>query len=374
MLARTQGVDEIRPVIAGVMPGWARLLLFAQKCVIGGMVFVRDGHVSLGAVEDIADGIRFFSGAGFIDPSFVVADPMAHFKNHKFLFAGAVEFKSRRQGVGSFLVIVEHKMAAHGADLRGVLHAQTPPRDVHLMDSLVSEVSVAVIPEPVPVIVKTVTRELMLRRGTKPQIVVHACGHGLDGLSADGVAPLKAQPARHVNIADYALAQLLHRLARNTGTAVRTVLHQTVIFLRGRHDLLRFKHVVGARLLYVYVLARLASPHYLQRVIVIRRSNRNRIDGLVFEQLAEIRECGWTFLAQLLDVSQAGVQHGLVDVTKCGDFHAIHLGVTRDMGAALPAYAHAGNANRVIGARKAARTESSGAGSNRAHQKMASIH
>ncbi len=38
----------------------------------------------------------------------------------------------------------------------GILHAQAPARDVHLVDALVAQVAVAGVPEPVPVVVEAV--------------------------------------------------------------------------------------------------------------------------------------------------------------------------------------------------------------------------
>ena len=72
------------------------------------------------------------------------------------LLAALVELEGAVQGVGRFLVVVEHEVAADGADLGRVLHAEAPAGDVHFVDALVAEIAVAVVPEPVPVVVEAI--------------------------------------------------------------------------------------------------------------------------------------------------------------------------------------------------------------------------
>ena len=49
--------------------------------------------------------------------------------------------------------------------LFGIADAQTPARYVELVDTLVAQVAVAVIPEPVPVVVKAILGEVVLGCG-----------------------------------------------------------------------------------------------------------------------------------------------------------------------------------------------------------------
>ena len=48
--------------------------------------------------------------AGFGDAGFVVAHPVAHFEFHHLLLAVLVEFEGAVQGVGRFLIVVEHEL------------------------------------------------------------------------------------------------------------------------------------------------------------------------------------------------------------------------------------------------------------------------
>ena len=101
-----------------------------------------------------------------------------------------------------------------GRDLRRMGHTEAPAGLVDFVDALVAEVAVAGVPEPVPVVVEAVLREGPLRGGAQPEIVVHAGRHGLLGCAPDGVAPLVAEPAGHVDLSELAAPHPLHRLAQ----------------------------------------------------------------------------------------------------------------------------------------------------------------
>jgi len=55
------------------------------------------------------------------DAGLVIADPVAHFEDQELLAAALVELEAGDQDVGRLLVVVEHEMAAGGADLDGYL-------------------------------------------------------------------------------------------------------------------------------------------------------------------------------------------------------------------------------------------------------------
>jgi len=136
-------------------------------------------------------------------------------------------------------------VAADGAHFARVLHAQAPTRNVQLVDALIAQIAVAVIPEPVPVVMEAVPCEGVLRRRAQPEVIVHARGHGFHRRSADRIAPLEAQASCHVDVADQALANLPHPLLqRYRRTALTALLDDAVILARRRHNLLRLEHVV----------------------------------------------------------------------------------------------------------------------------------
>ena len=91
----------------------------------------------------------------------------------------------------------------------GKLDAQPPPGDIDLVDTLITQVPVAGVPVPVPVVMKAIARERLQGRGTRPKVVVHAGGDRFLGRVSDSVAPFKTQSASQVHFADDALAKAL---------------------------------------------------------------------------------------------------------------------------------------------------------------------
>ena len=82
------------------------------------------------------------------------------------------------------------------------------------MSPLVTHVAVSVIPKPVPVVVKAIASEIMQGRRSTPKIVVHTCRNRLRGCMTDGVSPLVAKPAGHVDVTDQSFVELLDSLRR----------------------------------------------------------------------------------------------------------------------------------------------------------------
>src|SRR5215472_2091954 len=98
------------------------------------------------------------------------------------------------------------------------------------MYTLIANVAVARVPKPVPVVVETIRVKRPHRGGPKPGIVVDAGRYGTVGLVTDGLAPLEAQPLRHVELADNTLAQELHGLNFVLrGAALHANLHHAVV-------------------------------------------------------------------------------------------------------------------------------------------------
>src|SRR5262249_45189727 len=139
---------------------------------------------------------------------------------------------------------------------------EAPARLVHLVDALVAEVAVAVVPEPVPVVVDgAVFRGVAVRHleggGAAPEVVVHRGGRLLRAVHlADRRAELVAEPAGQLHRADLAgvdegdrLAHALHAAALGAGLA------DAVVGARRLDDAPALGDVVADRLLDVDVLA-----------------------------------------------------------------------------------------------------------------------
>ncbi len=77
------------------------------------------------------------------------------------LSLAAEQFKLKRaiECVRGLLVVIKHEVAAHGRDAIGELETQSPTRYIHLMDTLVAQVTVPCVPDPMPVLMKPVAGE-----------------------------------------------------------------------------------------------------------------------------------------------------------------------------------------------------------------------
>src|SRR5579872_5498533 len=106
------------------------------------------------------------------------------------------------------------------------------------MDSLVADIAVAVVPVPMPVVVDQPPCEGALLRGSLPEIPVERGGCLLVGLMADRRAPPIDQAARHINLANGALAQMSDRFLNRLGAAqLHPVLNDAVVFVRRLNQL-----------------------------------------------------------------------------------------------------------------------------------------
>ena len=259
--------------------------------------------------------------------------------------------------VGRLALVRVAEPAAEADDALGQGGAgDHPAGDVHLVDPLVADVAVAEIPEPVPVVVDVVGVERVLRRRAEPEVVVD--GRGCFGvrLDADALAGLVAEPARDEQLAVLArLDDLGHPGPRLHAPALRAVLDDPVVLPRGLDGDAAFVDVVAARLLDVDVLARLAAPDGDQRVPVVRRGDRDRVEVLVVEGAADVLDRLGRAAAALgdrLDVLR--VRRG-VGVDQVGDLDPLHLAERADVRAAPAVQAGDADADGVVGADDPAR-------------------
>src|SRR3954468_24913301 len=130
------------------------------------------------------------------------------------------------------------------------------------MGALIPEVAIAVVPLPMPVVVKAIPRERLHGRWSGPQIVGDAWRYWFRLCAADGVSPFEAEAACHVDVADDSFLQPLLRLVQPE-LGAGAVLHDPVVLACRRDDLLRLEHVVRDRLLDQHILPRLDGPDRL---------------------------------------------------------------------------------------------------------------
>src|SRR5262249_21949335 len=161
---------------------------------------------------------------------------------------------------------------------------------VHLVDALVAQVAVAVVPGPVPVVVQVLALERILRGGTAPQIVIDALGNRLLAVDlADRAARLVAEAAGDADLAELAGTDVFHRLPHAGHRAALRAGLANLFVLAGRlDDPPAFADVMADRLFHVDVLAGLQGPDGRQGVPVIGRGDGDDIDILVFDHSAQV--------------------------------------------------------------------------------------
>jgi len=107
---------------------------------------------------------------------------------------------------------------------------------IDFVDGLVADFTVPGVPNPMPVVMKAITRKRLQRCRPGPQVIIHAGGNGLRRGVPDRGAPLVANRPRHVDIADRAVAQMPNRFQHARIRArLAAVLANSVVLLYRTH-------------------------------------------------------------------------------------------------------------------------------------------
>src|SRR5205823_3032099 len=89
--------------------------------------------------------------------------------------------------------------------LRQLVLGESPARLVHFVDALVAEIAVAVVPEPVPIVVELRPHERLVGSRPTPEIVIDGAGNRRrTSYLADAAARLVAEAARQGDLAQFA--------------------------------------------------------------------------------------------------------------------------------------------------------------------------
>ena len=218
------------------------------------------------------------------------------------------------------------------------------------MHALVSYIAVAGVPKPVPVVGEAVLAVGTHRGRTEEDIPIQAGRNWLFGRVADRLPASEAESARHVERSDRALAEHGHRLALvPDGAALGADLHHALV-LAGRLDhLLALEYVVAGWLLHVDVLAGLAGPDGGERVPVIGRCYRDRVDVPVFKQLAHVRVFFRRAVLKLPHHGRGAFPRRLVDIADRCDSCTLHFGEEAEVATPAAACADDGQIDRLVG-------------------------
>src|SRR6266516_4896497 len=241
-------VNEVRIVVTRTFTVWPWFGLIRKPSLV--CVVSIDGEIAVRSVESVANGVGLcvfwpqglyacwlfvWSGAescgghstGPVSTGaylrLVIGDPVADFEFHHFaLAARIIEIEGCIQDIGCLLIVLEHKVSAHGGHTYREANSQAPPSDIDFVDGLVADFTVPGVPDPMPVVAKR---------------------------------------AGHVDIADRAITQMMNGF-QHTGVRSRlaAVLANSVVLLYSTHQLASFKRVVRAGLFHIHVLPSLAGP------------------------------------------------------------------------------------------------------------------
>ena len=189
-----------------------------------------------------------------------------------------------------FLTVIPQEFSTHRGDMfREFFDAQPPHAEVGFMDPLVADITVAIVPVPVPVVMHEVLRERSHGSRSAPEIVVKSLGDRGDALVSDVTAAAEDQSARHIYPADESVLQMVHRFADGQRTAqLHAVLYDAVIFIGRLDHLFAFMDIMRSRFLHIHILSGLAGPDRLQRMPVVGGGQGDGIDVLIFKEPSEI--------------------------------------------------------------------------------------
>ena len=349
--AAAHGVDEVRVVVGAALPAFKLLALRVER---GGFGVARDLQVAAFTVDDDADpGAQVLvhaAPAPFLLLRLEIARQAADLEQQRGPLVIVVDELGVRR-----VAVVDVGEAAADADRprRQRRLAQRPASDVHLVDALVAEVAVAGVEDPMPVVVQALPHQGLPWRRAAPEVVVDRRVDLLCAFHpADALARLVAEAAGELNLAEMTFVHPGQRLLDRGRRADLGAGLDDPVVLRGRvDDLAALPDVVGNGLLQVNVLARLAGPHGLQRVPVVRRRDGHRVDVVALQELPVVDDRQRIGRAGLDRPGLRGLEHVAVDVAESGDFDARHLHVVVDVVVAAAAQADDGDAEHLVRAR-----------------------
>src|SRR5437870_8188403 len=172
-LPATDTVDEVCEMVAGRGCRWAGLDVLGQPRLV--RIIAVDAEIAGRSIKDVADRIglcidgtdrsdaRQWIGSSLVrwswsessgryttalvnpaaDLRLMIRDPGPNFEFHHLALAvGAIEIECGVQYIGSFLIVVEEKMAAHCRDHRRKANSQAPARDVDFVDGLIADFTI----------------------------------------------------------------------------------------------------------------------------------------------------------------------------------------------------------------------------------------
>src|SRR5690242_5458860 len=157
------------------------------------------------------------------------------------------------------------------------------------MDGLVPAFAVTGVPNPVPIVVEAIFGKGFHGSGAGPEVVMNAGGNRRGVSVADGAAPLVANGAGEVDIADGAVADMMDGFEHaGIGAGLAAVLADAIVFFYGANELAAFESVMRAGLFDVDILGGLTAPDGDERMPMIGSGDGDGVDVFVLEELANV--------------------------------------------------------------------------------------
>ena len=206
----------------------------------------------------ITDDIAIGAHPNIADPCSLIMRRFqaAHFKDQFASFLGIIEQAQLRVG-GLCRINISHPSAHTPDRIRQSLDVEAPAGFVHLVDTLVPQVAVARVPEPVPVVMDADAVQRFHRSGAAPEVKVQRIGYlQVSRRVADAATRFVAQAIRQLDGTDLAgmneVHHLLHAFIRS---ALSTRLDDLVVLACHLDNASAFTDIVADRLFDIYIFA-----------------------------------------------------------------------------------------------------------------------
>ena len=229
------------------------------------------------------------------------------------------------QRVIKFPIVIEVVSSTRRGDAAGIIDAQRPAANVHLMRAIVQGLARAVKPQPMPVIRMDIVLVRPARRWSLPQIPVQLRRNGHYLADAHRLSHVVVPGFGKVGPADQAVVNLLDNLdGVRRGALLDSHLRQLSVLPLGSNQHLPFSGIVAAWLLHINVFARFESRNRHGSMPVVRRGDGDGVHILLLKDATKVLVHGRS-IAQL----------ALHAIGKFLQNHAVHIANMRDAGGIL---------------------------------------
>ena len=195
-------------------------------------------------------------------------------------------------GICGLLVIIERITSTRRNDAGGIIDTESPAAEVDGVDPVISEFAIAVMPDPVPVVMQSIGRKGLSRRRALPEFVIHMWGNWSRSALADSAAGGGVPASTVVDISDRFVFQQLNSFAGGgTAAALITHLHAPLLCSGCLDQQFAFVRIVAAGFFNVGVLTGIAGHDAGRGMPVIRRCANQCVHFRIIQNFAEIGDC-----------------------------------------------------------------------------------